>query len=543
MNILIIDDQPVVIEGVLAGVDWDNLPIEEKYTANNIFQAEDVIKNKSVQIMLCDIEMPMGSGLELYEWVQKNDYAIKCIFLTSHSDFTYAQQAIHLQGFDYLLQPVSYKMIGESIKKASDAIKMESLVDDYYKYGKNVKRKERDIQKSILREYLLGLRSDPDDVNESLAILSLQIKKQDDYNLVLISVVKETDSEWDTALLQYAIENIANEMFTDRDKKMIFIQINAEEMVCIYPSEQDDEKNIDDHLMNLYTVLESLLPIRVSLYYKIDVLFTDFSKALKNLIRQNDDNVTGKNGILSEYGKQCRGCGYVRPDLDRWARFIQDGYYSLLKKEAFEYMDKQEHNNNMNIDFLKKFHQDYLCLFFNALRDAGGYSEETTENSDEERVDDEEESVGDPNQVTDYNYEAMMNSYTSVERMKSLIEFSTGYLEKFKNNEDLSESRMQEIMKYIHNNIQKNITRRDVAEAVYLNPEYLSRLFRKEKKITMSDYILQEKMEIAKHLLETTKFPVSIVASKVGYTNFSHFAQCFKKIYGISPSDICREKS
>jgi two-component system response regulator YesN len=125
-----------------------------------------------------------------------------------------------------------------------------------------------------------------------------------------------------------------------------------------------------------------------------------------------------------------------------------------------------------------------------------------------------------------------------VARMKSLIVFTMKYLKGMDAEKDVSESRMDEILDYIHKNIQKNITRKDVAEAVYLNAEYLSRLFKKEKGITLSDYILREKMNIAKLLLETTNFSVSIVASKVGYSNFSHFAQSFKRIFGISPSEI-----
>ena len=58
----------------------------------------------------------------------------------------------------------------------------------------------------------------------------------------------------------------------------------------------------------------------------------------------------------------------------------------------------------------------------------------------------------------------------------------------------------------------------------------------------LSDYILQEKMNIGRHLLETTNFSVSIVASKVGYSNFSHFARAFKRVFGMSPSEI-RQKT
>jgi two-component system response regulator YesN len=179
------------------------------------------------------------------------------------------------------------------------------------------------------------------------------------------------------------------------------------------------------------------------------------------------------------------------------------------------------HNGKMNDEVLRRFHQDYIYLFLDAIRSYKyGKSGIGIEGEN------------------DYNYEALMNSYTSVSRMKSLIVFTMNYLKNMFEQEDASQSRMDEILNYIHKNIQKNITRKDVAEAVYLNPEYLSRLFRKEKGMKLSDYILQEKMNIAKLMLETTDFSVSIIASKVGYSNFSHFAQSFKRLFGVSPSEI-----
>ncbi|MEG2404278.1 MAG: AraC family transcriptional regulator, partial [Oscillospiraceae bacterium] len=123
-----------------------------------------------------------------------------------------------------------------------------------------------------------------------------------------------------------------------------------------------------------------------------------------------------------------------------------------------------------------------------------------------------------------------------------LIVFTTSYLKELSGQNDNQGDRIEEIVEYIHQNIQKNITRKDLADAVYLNPEYLSRLFKKEKGCTLSEFILKEKMNIAKSLLETTGFSVSIIASKVGYSNFSHFAQCFKKGFGVSPSEF-RQKA
>lgn len=76
---------------------------------------------------------------------------------------------------------------------------------------------------------------------------------------------------------------------------------------------------------------------------------------------------------------------------------------------------------------------------------------------------------------------------------------------------------------------------------MYLNPEYLSRLFKKEMGIGLNEYLVQERMKIAESLLRNTSFSISIIASKVGYVNFSHFARAFKKEFGVSPTEYRKE--
>lgn len=67
--------------------------------------------------MLCDIEMPGASGLELLRAIRKTDKELACIFLTCHASFTYAQEAISLGCMDYILKPAPYDLIEEKVKK------------------------------------------------------------------------------------------------------------------------------------------------------------------------------------------------------------------------------------------------------------------------------------------------------------------------------------------------------------------------------------------------------------------------------------------
>ncbi len=94
---------------------------------------------------------------------------------------------------------------------------------------------------------------------------------------------------------------------------------------------------------------------------------------------------------------------------------------------------------------------------------------------------------------------------------------------------------------FIRRNLSKNISRADVAGTVHLSEEYFSRLFRQETGDTFKDFVLMEKMKEAKKLLAGSRLSVSIVASKVGYDNFSYFSKVFKKVTGCTPQEYRKE--
>ncbi|NBJ92659.1 response regulator transcription factor [Parablautia muri] len=109
---------------------------------------------------------------------------------------------------------------------------------------------------------------------------------------------------------------------------------------------------------------------------------------------------------------------------------------------------------------------------------------------------------------------------------------------------DMGEKRedpIERAIAYVKRNLSKNISRTEVAREVYLNEEYFSRLFRQRTGATFKDYVLMEKMEEAKKLLRQSKFSVGIIASKVGYDNFSHFSKMFKKITDQTPQEYRKE--
>lgn len=136
MNLLIVDDEVFAIQGILDGVDWDKLNFENIYTANSYAQALNIFVKEKVDVMLCDIEMPYGSGLDLVEWVKKEYPATECIFLTCHDEFDFARQAISLKCLDYVLKPAPPEKILEVLKKAIEVVEEKEKDENYKKFGK-----------------------------------------------------------------------------------------------------------------------------------------------------------------------------------------------------------------------------------------------------------------------------------------------------------------------------------------------------------------------------------------------------------------------
>ena len=97
--------------------------------------------------------------------------------------------------------------------------------------------------------------------------------------------------------------------------------------------------------------------------------------------------------------------------------------------------------------------------------------------------------------------------------------------------------RIRKAQAYIRENISRSISRTEVAQYLHINEDYFSRSFKKYTGHTFKDYDILVRMETAKTLLEQTKLPVSMIAGKVGFDNFSHFSQAFRKYSGKTPSE------
>jgi len=123
-SLLLIDDEPAVIQGLSTDIDWTLAGIDQVHTASNGIEARTLLEKNRIDVVISDIRMPVMDGLTLARVIHETWPLARLILLTGYNLFDYAQQAIVYHVFRYLTKPTPYELLIETVK---DAIKDQDL--------------------------------------------------------------------------------------------------------------------------------------------------------------------------------------------------------------------------------------------------------------------------------------------------------------------------------------------------------------------------------------------------------------------------------
>lgn len=102
---------------------------------------------------------------------------------------------------------------------------------------------------------------------------------------------------------------------------------------------------------------------------------------------------------------------------------------------------------------------------------------------------------------------------------------------------------VSKITKYIYENAADKISVHGLAEHFELSPDYLSKLFHKEVGMHLTDYIHEQKINLAKSYLEFSQMRISDIAILLEFSNPAHFSNTFHKMTGITPGTYRKERN
>jgi AraC family transcriptional regulator len=98
-------------------------------------------------------------------------------------------------------------------------------------------------------------------------------------------------------------------------------------------------------------------------------------------------------------------------------------------------------------------------------------------------------------------------------------------------------------LEMIHDDLQANPSLSALADAVQLSPHHFSRVFKRVTGLSPHQYVLSERIQLARRLLAETTLSIAEVANDVGFYDQSHFTYHFKRLVGVTPSAIRERKN
>lgn len=510
---LIVDDEPIICQGIRYTIPWDSLGIEVVGEAYSGEEALPLAVDREVDLVLTDIRMKGMDGLRLTELLKEALPQVVVIIISGYDDFEYARQAVRLGVTDYLLKPVDIDELVDLVSGIKDKLQKQSA---------QLRRQEREKFMVWLSDVVKGVSPSPEVVKSLpelpgtpvFRVIAMQMNDyaewrnrttEDDrkvFRELWVDKVHNFLAEQEIMnISQYAHANLQVTFCIGRqlDKKKIegtlaALQASWQGPKPLYASVSDPFDSLDQAVevcratvdMLKYHVLEEhsiIFSEDIKAYANRRVPPVSCSALVQKMIPaffQEDEAAVERiiDDLFRDFQSQEFLLGEVMEVYDELkimlARRLQESGVKGLEHSALKAPSIDLHINN-----------SYVCLNARVKRDMAEILDMLKLNS-----------AG--------------KHYWVIEKAKSYIAEH--------NNSDLKAS--------------------EVAAWLKITPSYFSLIFKQNTGRSFTDYLNQMRIDQAKQMLLETHDKVFEIANKVGYKEYKYFVSIFKAYTGMTPTEF-----
>ncbi|NOU98662.1 response regulator transcription factor [Paenibacillus planticolens] len=515
IKMLIVDDEPIICQGLQSTVPWANIGVEVIGEAYDGQEALEFIANNDVDLVLTDICMPEMDGIALTRELKRLKHNIKVIIISGYDEFEYARNAIRLGVEDFLLKPVD--------------------VDELMKLVANIFEKthqEREQERLRVREegvkWLSSLMQSEAVYAAGAAALLHDVPEA--YSLHMIAGQMDRYVQW----LDNSTE-AARDSFQQRWREQIegafeacgvqtvsyFFHRNLLLTFCIGPVNPDSSvfMNLAKEVINNWTGPESIYLGVSSSFQSVDLARHACLEAINVLqfrplapekrIFRAEDSVKRRETVMhrlpQNLEKQLSEAliqgNQQEADVtfELWlAHFRTEGYMLKEVLQAYEQLRMLIYHRWPNDDLKEGFAASTLDLSSVDLHTC--------------------------------------NSFEAIER---LIREDFGGLSQLavSLNGNKNHWIIEQTKKYIIEHHYCDIKASDVALSLQITPNYFSLMFKQNAGKNFTEYVNELRIEQAKFLLSHSADRVFEIAEKIGYKEYKYFVSIFKSYTGLTPTD------
>lgn len=527
LKVVLVDDEPSVLEGLRIFVDWDKIGFEIVGEASDGAASFSVISETQPQLVICDIRMPGLNGLELMEKVNANiNPAPKFILLSGYNDFAYAQKALQLGALGYLTKPLDSEELTREMSRAASMIenernaKQENL--ELIRYTAN--QLYNDIMEGKRSEKLIRKARFIFDIPENAKIRVVQF---------IADAGEKTNNNPETKIydLLMWLTGIQNEncvFYNGSGSYVIIMHDGMQVFSCdaeLTEQVAGQLKSVDAQSYGVYAFWTLISGISNS---EILEGIYNCGKQLEQLqtycMLHPENSVIyykalDESSILFEHSKPGEETVFPELPFDKVVNALKGNDAHEVSNAIDEFFYKL----NQNGSSLQLYS---ICLY--RLADVArklAYA---------------------------YGIEAnrvILNFNRSIGNMnpnckKLALDMCNFIFQKQNINNDKPLVLLEnEIIDYIKANYRKSLSLQNIAEKFSLSAIIISKIIKKKTGQKFNDYFNYLRIEYAKMLIASANMKITAVCEEAGYADYSYFTEKFKEFTGVSPSEYKKKYS
>ena len=526
LKLVIVDDEPILLQGLLETYDWAGMGFKVAGTAQSGEQAIRVIKETRPHVVLTDIRMKQITGLMVMEEIQKTDLECLFIVLSAYRDFDYAQQACDLGAFAYLLKPIEDEKLRETMQSAYKVC-MEQLENEerYERWEKLMVKDRISFLQLVIQKYIQN-RIPEEQVEEVFRTLG-EMPGNDEY---FIGVCVDIDLSYKiTNSLEYEASRFAVLKHLEEaiGNRYIFWKSESEGEGCLFVIRTSDNgavRELKGLLERVKKEEKSPVAAAISKPYKGIAGIKRSAAEARSLFHLA--SVSGASAFTaSEEVEVSEGkpAGLYEDSENLIINALRKNSLKALKEAFVQFIYSLPDDEEQQCSDL---HRLMVKTEF-MLRDTYGLTDEIKEKFQNYYYHLQELNAA---RAVDVCYKILCSAAEA--RQKAAEQDETRYFKEY----------MSAAVAYIDEHLQdEDLSIVSVAAHIYLNPVYFGRVFKNTFHMTFKKYLMQQRMEKARKLLEAGNGSIREICDAVGIHNLSYFSHLFKQYTGKLPSEYKKE--
>lgn len=527
-QLLIVDDESSVVDSLALTIEWDEQGIETVHRAYSADEALEIANKHAIDVLVTDIRMPEMDGLELIAQIRLFSRKMRCIILSGHDEFEYAQKAIEFGTMNYLLKPVDIDALIRAVRAGIEDIERE------WEEISSRRRLQQTLHAHLplLRNQLLNdlLRNKPirnELLEERLSILGLSFRTGSPYRMMVIRL-EEDFSSYDLqslSLLEYAVGNIGEEVFQDLYEVWHGASEQGYLVFLIRSREEGGLALADSFAVKLQNHVQKFLKGSLSICLSGT---SSFPQEISETYLASVSSIHRKVGNHQSYFITMEDAPAPARERARLSLLEPPLLPSLLEEGNWDEAVAKVHRILRMSEPDAEPSADHLLTVLLYLSSALSLSFSSEDGSVEEQLGEE--------------FDLLLRKKSQLTRQR-ILEWSERRIGDLRSRashemEDSHQQIASKVRAFIQTHLAEGISIQLVADHVKLHPVYLSKVYKTVTGETIGDYLYRTRMERAAHLLRDTELRIAEISGQLGFLAPPHFIKIFKKQYGCTPQEF-----